>query len=401
MRKLRSINTKKLIKAVFSALIILGLLSGILRALFFPRDINSYESREACKLTALTPGSFADSSFQDGMEKALADQTPMAQYFKKFYNLLKYRYQQLFLLPLADSHSDRYFRYEGLNFIDGCVVYEPVTPAETDPRTEALARQRNAAIAENPETDFYMYYMESDYDLNFETGEKTGLYEYFGSLLDIPSEHTARLEINSIDDFQRWYYRTDHHWNCDGAYKGYLDILELLGCEDEPLVPTGRGETDMTWAGSKAVEVGFREYEESFAAYSFDFPEMSIKLNCADIEDCIMQGPYFAGEMESISYSGYYGGLAGELSFSTGRPERENLLILGDSFDNAIVKLLAAHYNNTYSVDTRIYEADIGQAFDLTEYIARNDIDKVLYNGFYVVFAGEEFLDAELTNGIQ
>lgn len=398
MQKLRRTIS---IKSVFSALIILGLLSGILRALFLPKEINSYESREAYKLTALTPESFADSSFQDGMEQALADQTPMAQYFKKFYNMLKYRYQQLFLLPIANSHSDRYFLYDGLRFFDGYIVYGPVTPEELDPRAEAMERQRNAAINENPQADFYMYYIESEYDIDFESGEKTGLYEHFASQLNIPAEHTGRLSIDGIQDFSRYYFKTDHHWNCDGAYKGYLDILELLDCPDAPLVPTARLETELTWAGSKAVEVGFREYDESFAAYRFDFPEMRIQMNGSDVEDCIMQEPYFSGGMDSISYSGYYGGIVGELSFSTDRPERENLLILGDSFDNAIVKLLASHYNNTYSVDTRAYELDMGRPFDLTEYIARNDIDKVLYNGFFVAFAGEEFLDAELTNGIQ
>lgn len=46
------------------------------------------------------------------------------------------------------------------------------------------------------------------------------------------------------------------------------------------------------------------------------------------------------GEL-ALSYGAFYGGDDGEIIFDTGRTDRGNLLVIGESYDNAILKLLA------------------------------------------------------------
>jgi hypothetical protein len=104
------------------------------------------------------------------------------------------------------------------------------------------------------------------------------------------------------------------------------------------------------------------------------------------------QEAFFSGEMESISYGDYYGGIEGEVVLDTHRPERKNILLLGDSFDNAIRKLVASHFNKTYSVDERTYEEDRGERFILSSYVQQNDIDIVVYDGDILLFTGDAFL---------
>ena len=67
-------------------LILCGLLLGLARTVFFPKEINYYENRYANRAALPTPGSYADGTFQDQLEAALGDQTPFAERFKARYN---------------------------------------------------------------------------------------------------------------------------------------------------------------------------------------------------------------------------------------------------------------------------------------------------------------------------
>ena len=96
-------------KLCCAAAVILALSSGFVRAVFFPKDVNEYESRMANQFPAFTAGGFADSSFQNGAEDALSDQYPLSTYFKKAYNLLSYKYPELCPIPNTRRHEGKYF----------------------------------------------------------------------------------------------------------------------------------------------------------------------------------------------------------------------------------------------------------------------------------------------------
>lgn len=81
--KLRGNKLTAAVKLCFAAAVILALSTGFVRAVFFPKDVNEYESRMANQLPAFTAGAFADSSFQNGAEDALSDQLPLSTYLKR------------------------------------------------------------------------------------------------------------------------------------------------------------------------------------------------------------------------------------------------------------------------------------------------------------------------------
>ena len=168
--------------------------------------------------------------------------------------------------------------------------------------------------------------------------------------------------------------------------------MALLGVEEELLKPVEESADSLWWAGSKAAEVGFREYKEPFPVCRYDYPSMEIFINGNPSTELEPQEAFFSGEMDSISYGNYYGGIEGEVVLDTNRPERKNILLLGDSFDNAIRKLVASHFNKTFSVDERTYEEDMGEPFILAEYVQKNEIDTVVFDGDIFLFTGEEYL---------
>jgi hypothetical protein len=120
---------------------------------------------------------------------------------------------------------------------------------------------------------------------------------------------------------------------------------------------------------------------------------MSVKINGENVNDYGGAQEYFNGKNDAslVSYSGFYGPDSGEIIFDTKKEELENLLVIGESYDNAVLKLLSTHHNKTHSIDLRNYEHFMGKKFELGSYIRDNKIDKVLLIGCIDFFVYDNF----------
>ena len=186
------------------------------------------------------------------------------------------------------------------------------------------------------------------------TGEKSQIYEYLCNNIKLPASRTERFEMTDFEEFSRCFYRTDHHWNEEGSYRGYLELLDFLGIADEPIARGEKVLLSKTFAGSKTQSPGVSSFRESFYAYKYDCPAMLTVENGVAVENYGKQDEYFAGngELPPITYGNFYGGDMGEIIFDTGDLSKENILILGESYDNAVLRLLASHFHKTYSKST-------------------------------------------------
>lgn len=382
--------TKKALNALFVGLILVLLLAGLGRTVFFPKDINADENRYAEKLAPLTLSGWLDGSFQDSVDKSLADQVQLAQVYKKVFNRTSSYYLKAASAPLLSRCEGKYVNYLGIQVFNQYITYSPRVLSDLTQRLEKKADNYNEYFAAHPGLDFYVYYIEKDTDINFETGEKVPACDYLFDRLELNPNRRGRFAVDSFDAFSAWFYRTDHHWNLNGSYRGYTQLLELLGVEDIPLAPAADAVTLGTFSGSKAVGIA-AAFSEPFCAYPFEFPHMDITVNGFP-GDYGAQDAFFAGQGGAPSYGAFYGWDSGEVIFSTGQAERENLLILGESYDNAVLKLLASHFNNTYSVDLRYYEAYMGQPFSFSDYVEEHGITQVLLIGNIDYFLMDEFL---------
>lgn len=380
---------KKAINAVFVGGVVLLLLAGLTRTVFFPKEVNTYENRYAEKISALTLEGWLDGSFQDSVDKALADQVQLAQVYKRAYNFASSRYLKAAADPLLPLCYGRYVNYVDTLLFNGYITYPPRTLVDMTERLEAKADNYNGCFASHPELDFYVYYIEKDTDINFETGEKVPACDYLFDRLDLPQDRLGRYAVDSFEEFSLWFYRTDHHWNERGSYRGYVQLLDLLGVEDAPIDSAGDLVELGTFSGSKATGAAAVFSEPFLAAYR-EFPEMDITVNGTP-GDYGNQEAFFAGQGGDPFYGGFYGWDAGEVTFSTGRTDRENLLILGESYDNAVIKPLASHFANTYAVDLRYYEAYMGEKFSFSDYVEERDITQVLLIGNIDYYLMDEF----------
>ena len=89
------------------------------------------------------------------------------------------------------------------------------------------------------------------------------------------------LRVEMIDDFQQMYFKTDHHWNHIGAYKGYVDIINLLfEGKEQPYIPIGKSFRNVNFYGSHQKNCLFNEVEaDNIGKYLFKLPEYKMYIN--------------------------------------------------------------------------------------------------------------------------
>lgn len=391
-------RAKQWIGRLFVLVIFVILTAGLVRTVFFPKEINGYENRYAEKIPAFSVSGYMDGSFQDGVDMGLMDQVHLAQPMKVLYNQTKTRYLLGALesvTKLASLDKNRYVSFEGMCLYGGGNIVSWTRPLSME--QEALDRKiatLNRTFANHPELAFYTYYIEKDTDLNFETGEKSGLSDYLLQRLDLPEARKDVYSVKDFADFSAKFYQTDTHWNHIGSYEGYCQLHDLLGCEGELLRPIGEAVlVSDAFSGVKASTVGADGvFTEPFFAFPYEFPSMTVTINGASASDYGNQPAFLAGTAEiPITYGNFYGGDNGETVFTTGTQGRGNILVIGESFDNAVLKLLASHYDTLYSVDLRYYQHSMGRAFDLSAYTKEHGISTVLLMGNIDYFIQDTF----------
>lgn len=194
---------KKVINFAFVGLILCGLLLGLARTVFFPKEINYYENRYANRAALPTPGSYADGTFQDQLEAALGDQTPFAERFKARYNDLSSKLTKALLKPVLEN--GRYYRVGDVQLFSDYLTYQTRDLEKLRPTLEERAANYNAIFAAHPDTEFYVCYIEKDTDINFETGERVYADDLLFSMLDLPEDRMLEYEIPDFAAFSEYF----------------------------------------------------------------------------------------------------------------------------------------------------------------------------------------------------
>ena len=238
----------------------------------------------------------------------------------------------------------------------------------------------------NKSIDLYIY-IPSRYELT--TIDNNNLASYidkFKSKLN-NNIHVDNMKVTNINEYKTNFYLTDHHWNMSGALKGYNDITKLLNVEkiDDLKIITNNSRkyygslakssiTDLNYDYISDVKINLDysktiEYEKD----NLEFKPRKLKLDKKD-------NKYYD------YYVQYFNGQYGKIIYDYNNIEKDNLLIMSDSFAWQIDYLIAASFNKTHVINLR-YDEYKNNTFNLTEYIKDNDISKVLF-----LYEGESIL---------
>ena len=340
------------------------------------RERSDVENRTLAQWPEFSWESLKDGSYTAAVEEYFADQFPL----RDAWTGLKARTEQL--IGKTEFH--------GVYLCGDTLISKVDTPDE-----ELVTNNLSyiTRLAEKTDVPVYLGFIPSAAEVwrdklpaGAESWDQTAFLDRAAEETGLPTVDFAGALTAHADE--PIFYRTDHHWNYLGSYRAYRELLPLLGCTDTPLEPTAT-ETLGEFSGSKAAGTGLDIFSEPFTVYRFAYPEMTVTRNGEPAGDYGRQDAV-PGEL-ALSYGAFYGGDDGEIIFDTGRTDRGNLLVIGESYDNAILKLLASHFDRTYSVDLRYYRNYMGSDFSLSDYLRRNNITKVLLIGNVDYYISPDF----------
>lgn len=354
------------------------------------KEISYKENRYLQKFQHFTISGFLNGTYQNSLESALTDQFTGGETIKGIMNNI-FNY---FTIPKSGSLCEnKYFRF-GDYYTYNCDNYFIMKNVEY---TEELKSKLNSRVEMysklNDYVDTYYYFVSNSNIFNFEENE------YSVPILDVLKTmtgkyHLSSLSFNSYEEYKKYFYSTDHHWNYQGSYQGYKDIMKMLDPNATLLTPKEEVTFAFDFLGSSARILDFSEFKDKFTVYKFDIPPHTDYIN--ELEDSYgTQDEYFEGTYFTDLYTNHYGEFYGwdyaEVIFDFNNVNLDNLLILSNSYSNPINELIASHFNKTFVIDLRHYEKHFGKKFNVKEYIKTNKIDKVLVLANYEYLNSDEF----------
>lgn len=367
------------------------------------------ENRPLQKWPDFSISNFLNGSFQHNVDEFLNDQLMYSEELKaavkKLQRIPSERLISMIEPPknLPESTASdientiQHFEYIALGggiYRYGESGYLMYRPGETIDFTsyQRFADTMNPIIDKFNEVNFYAYFITTSSAIDFNADKPVDRYfPYVSEHLHI--KNMQRFAVNDFSDYQKYFYHSDHHWNHVGSYKGYRDLLEMLKPDEIPVTPVREVCFDeLDFQGSSARVAAYFDTHDSFCVYQMPASTDDISTYINGIEGIYGQADdYFNQEYETevgtSHYGNFYGGDNGEVIFIN--PAKEgSLLVLGNSFDNAVIQLLSRHFHEVRVIDWRYFETELGYPFNLSEYIQLNKSDQVLFigdNWFYKV----------------
>lgn len=172
----------------------------------------------------------------------------------------------------------------------------------------------------------------------------------------------AYINMNKVyrENMQKDYYsKTDHHYNFEGAYTAYQEILKRL-LEDGKLqgdLPKDEFEIKTLpnpFAGSRNRQIYNLYPTDEKVKIAIPRKVISYEKLTNGTSDPKFYF-YNTNGQAPVNYGVYMGGDWAETVIKTNNKDLPNLLVFGDSFTNALEPLLYGHFNETRILDLRHY----------------------------------------------
>lgn len=178
------------------------------------------------------------------------------------------------------------------------------------------------------------------------------------------------------------YYLTDHHWTSLGARYAYQELREALGFEDKNTTESETAVAD-DFLGTDYNRIHY--YQKPDVIHRYDIPEAntaSIEINDSG-EKKKYNSIYDEKSLKTADkYNYFFSGNYSAITVNTDAKNDKTMLLIKDSFSNALVPFLCQDYKTIIMVDLRYVNSSA------TDYLPEGKVpDDVL-----IVYNEEKFM---------
>lgn len=209
-------------------------------------------------------------------------------------------------------------------------------------------------------------------------------------------ENIVKIDVYSRleeKDKEYIYFRTDHHWTARGAYYGYLAFCEASGNEPVDIneLETGRIE-DFVGTLYKASNSEILKKNPDYLEYFKTRVDVDAQVyQDSRMENGIKVFVVARAVNSDNKYLAFIGGDQPLEKIVTSNKNGKKILVIKESFGNALVPFLCDNYEEVYVVDPRKTN------FDLAEFVEAQSIGEVLMINYTFAMANETYKEALLS----
>ena len=351
--------------------------------LLMPKAWSSYyENRSLTQMPTLTAESFLSGDYFDSLESYLTDHVPFRSYLLKLQTLLQL--EVLRQPVVSDVLTDSDVLLGSHSYNDWDTAYLSASAQEC---AAGIGQWADAAAAGGgqlyyvglPEQTAYFVDRYPDY-----WRDRQWLYDPTEAAME---KAFAQADMPYLSFYERFraegcpealYFASDHHYTVYGALAVCQKLLRTVN-DRQGLSLHVPAEEDLAFTTLPNPFLGSRNRK------LFCLRPMGDALTIAQYRQTVPfrrwdNGTEVAAELfllpetaeETVSYTVFMGGDKGETVVDTDRPDLPSVLIIGESYTNAMETLLYASFDEMRSIDPRSYQGSIA------DYIALHQPEVVI-----------------------
>ncbi|MDP2966600.1 MAG: hypothetical protein Q8N39_11310 [Pelolinea sp.] len=335
-----------------------------------------------------------DESFQKQIASAIADQFPLRIKMTEFSRTIERGLISAAYTAVPDPaipasiDSQIFVTRDKSRLLPPPISFNLTRKNSIDLRIENYKKLLN----ENPRVNFFIFNIETIHYSKFHP-----LATYFNnadngrSLIYFIENKPYNLgfecfKISSYEDFESNYFRTDHHWNINGALKAYRLLYNLVSSKYEDISPMVEIRKISPIQGVEFLGSYARKSLYPIKPEAFEYADVALPLYKTYVNNELKtfggRAHYLLGNFSRDKYVDHYRGFYGSwekiIMYEFQNPSERNLLIIASSYARMDQELLASHYHRTYVIDLR--DDDV-KAISLSQMMKEYQIDDVLIIG--------------------
>ena len=321
------------------------------------RERSETENRLLAQTPSFSWAALADGSFTQDVEEYFADQFPLRDQWTG----LKARAEQL--LGKQEFHDV---------YLCGDTLIAKVPPPADGLEEQNLSYV--SRLAEMTEAPVYLGLIPSAAEIwreRLPEGAESWDQAAFIS-------RAAELEGVETVDFQTVlaekagkdiFYRTDHHWTSLGAYYGYTALMKALGREPRPQMEFMLAVASEEFQGTLYSQSGIHWLEpDTITFWARDAFDVTSWRTGAPEPGALYDWP----ALETKDKYAFFLGGNQPLCIIRNEAGEGKLLLIRDSYSDALAPFLASGFEEVHLIDLRYYR------YSAARYAAENDIDAIM-----------------------
>lgn len=179
----------------------------------------------------------------------------------------------------------------------------------------------------------------------------------------------------SAEQPERLYYRTDHHWTTEGAYRAYCLMMEALGQFSVPHDDfTVEQITDFYGTSYSKSGLWLTEPDTLELWTDSDIQAVTTVYDANRADPVTREGMFFREYLEDADkYPVFLSGNHARVHIETNADSGKRLLVIKDSYAHALAPFLAEEYSTIDLIDLRYFKQQT-----ISSWLEENPADEIL-----------------------